>query len=183
MATLIVLRYLPRALVLLGAVALGVGTARAAAPQEVQVKAAYMFHFVQFSGWPPEAFTSPDEPFVVGVLGDDPFGQHLDEAVAGEELNGHPMIVRRFQRVEDIDRCHLLYIAGNETRRLGQIMPALVGRPILTVGETEGFWRAAGMIRFVTVQNRVRFHINHTAAKHAQLSLSAKLLRAAEHVE
>ncbi len=46
----------------------------AAAPAEYQVKAVFLFNFSQFMEWPPDAFPTPDTPFVIGVLGADPFG-------------------------------------------------------------------------------------------------------------
>ena len=65
---------------------------------EYQVKAAYLFNFGQFVEWPPQAYDSPSAPFVIGVVGEDPFGKTLDEVVAGESLGGHPLVVRRFRQ-------------------------------------------------------------------------------------
>jgi hypothetical protein len=58
----------------------------------------------------------------------------------------------------------------------------LKGRSILTVGESDSFGNSGGMIRFMTTQNKIRFRINTEAAKAANLTISAKLLRLAEIV-
>src|SRR5690554_2985298 len=71
---------------------------RADAVREVDMKAVFLYHFSAFVEWPPRAFTDPYAPFVIGVLGDDPFGGILDEVIQGEFKNQHPIIVRRFTR-------------------------------------------------------------------------------------
>jgi hypothetical protein len=75
-----------------------------------------------------------------------------------------------------------LFIPTTETPRLARILERLAGRSILTVGEAEGFASASGMIRFVTVRNKVRLRINVEAANAARLTISSKLLRQAEIV-
>jgi hypothetical protein len=156
--------------------------AQAAPPPEYQLKAVFLFNFAQFVEWPPSAFPAPDAPLVIGVLGEDPFGSYLDEAVRGESVNSHPLTVRRYRRVEDITSCHILFIGRPEQDRLEPVLDSLKGRSILTVGDAEGFARRGGMIRFVTDHNRIRLRINLGAAETASLKLSSKLLRPAEIV-
>jgi hypothetical protein len=51
---------------------------------EYQVKAAYLFNFLKFVEWPEEAFTDPLAPIVIGIAGDDPFGNALPQVVVGK---------------------------------------------------------------------------------------------------
>jgi len=69
---------------------------------EYQVKAAFLFNFSQFVSWPPAAFRSASAPIVIAVLGRDPFGADLDAIVNGENVRGHPLIVRRFSDVSEV---------------------------------------------------------------------------------
>jgi hypothetical protein len=149
---------------------------------EYQIKAVFLFNFAQFVEWPPEAFAGPGEPFVIGVLGDDPFGPYLDEAVRGERVNNRPISVLRFARVEDIKTCHILYISRSESGRLQEILSAIKGRSILTVSDVEAAGPLRGMIRFVTENNKVRLRIDNEAAKSAGLKISSKLLRPSQVV-
>jgi hypothetical protein len=153
-----------------------------AAPTEYDVKAAFLFNFSQFVDWPPPAFAEAGSPLVIGVLGRDPFGAGLDEIVRGETVNGRPLEVRRFRRVEDVDVCHILYIDATEKARLDAILAKLQGRPILTVGDFESFALSGGVIRFVTTGNKIRLHVNLDAARTANLTISSKLLRPAHIV-
>jgi hypothetical protein len=151
-------------------------------PTEYQLKAVFLFNFSQFVDWPPAAFADERAPLVIGVLGEDPFGGELDAAVSGETVNGRPLTVRRYRRVEEIEQCHILFIDRSERDRLGKILDKIDGRSVLTVGDFEGFARNGGMIRFVSSGNRIRLRINLEAAQAADLAISSKLLRPAEIV-
>ncbi len=163
---------------------LGVGPARAAEEpsREFQVKAAFLYNFVQFVEWPPEAFADPDSPIVIGVLGQDPFGEFLDELVAGETVNGRRLVVERYRWIGDVGVCHVLFVSGSEGRRAGQIGAALRGRSILSVCDWEGLMEQGAMVRFVTERQRVRLRINLDAVRASGLTISSKLLRSAETV-
>jgi hypothetical protein len=149
---------------------------------EYALKAVFLFNFAQFVEWPATAFAAPQAPLVIGVLGEDPFGEYLDSTVHGETINDHPMVVQRYRRVEDIGTCHILFVSRPEEGRLEQILAALRGREILTVGDMDNFAGRGGMIRLVTDHNRIRLHINLDAARAADLTISSKLLRPAEIV-
>lgn len=153
-----------------------------AGSREYQIKAVFLFHFAQFVEWPADAFTRPDSPLVIGVLGQDPFGPLLDEAVKGETIDHRPLEVRRFQRIEDVDRCHVLFISRSEGARMPAILARLAHRSILTVSDADGFEAAGGMIRLLTENHHVRLRIDPVTARDAGLTISSKLLRPAEVV-
>lgn len=165
-------------------VALFAGSCRTAAAlpsaKEYQIKAVFLFNFAQFVDWPPEAFPTPETPVIIGVLGEDPFGSLLEETIMGERIDQHPLLIRRYHRVEDIDLCHILFISGSETNRLESTMVALQDRGILTVCDTEGFAKRGVMIRFINEKNKIRLRINLERVKAAGLVLSSKLLRPSE---
>lgn len=155
---------------------------QAAAPNEYQIKAVFLFNFTQFVDWPANAFSDAQTPLVIGVLGDDPFGAYLDETVRGEKVKDRPLVVQRYRRLGDIKTCHVLFISRSESARLDQILASLRGRNILTVGDIEGFARRGGMMRFLTQGNKTRLRVNLDAAKAGNLTISSKLLRTADIV-
>jgi len=154
--------------------------AQTASAREYQIKAAFLFNFSQFVEWPPDAFSDPQAPLIIGVLGNDPFGTFLDEAVRGEKSGGHPIVVQRYRYAAEAGRCHILFISYEEADRLEPAFTSLKGHSILTVGDATAFGQRGGMIRFVTVNNKIRLRINLEATKTAGLTLSSKLLRPAE---
>jgi hypothetical protein len=166
---------------LLAALACGAATP-APPPTEYQVKAAYLFNFGQFVEWPAAAYTSPSAPFVIGIIGDDPFGSTLDDIVRGEKLAGRPLTVRRFRDAAEIDACNILFIGRSEAARLEETLRALRGRHILTVTDAMVAASHDAIIVLMTVDKRIRMRINVAAARANQLVISSKLLRPAEIV-
>jgi hypothetical protein len=149
-------------------------------PTENQVQAVFLYNFSRFVEWPAQAFVTPNDPFVIGILGSDPFGARLDEAVRNEQINGHPLTVRRFRSVAEIDNCQILFVDRSETSRLGQIVAALDHRSTLTVSQADGAAQRGVMIQFATENNRIRLRINVESARASGLTISSKLLRPAE---
>lgn len=156
------------------------GRAAAAAPSvEYQIKAVFLFNFAQFVEWPPSAFRDARAPLVIGVVGEDPFGNYLDEAVRGERIGDRPLVVRRYHRGDDLTGCHILFISRSEDSAVASILAGLRGRSILTVGEEDGFIREGGILRFITENHKIRLRINVEAARAVGLTISSKLLRPA----
>ncbi len=158
------------------------GPATAADLPEYRLKAVFLFNFAQFVTWPKRAFPDPQTPLVIGILGDDPFGSDLDETGRGEQVNNRPLVVRRYRKIEEIGICHILFICRSEADRTGQIAGSLKGREILTVGDVDGPATRSAMIRFAMEKSKIRLKINIGAAKAAELTISSKLLRAADIV-
>lgn len=156
--------------------------ARADAAGEYQVKAVFVFNFSHFVSWPAQAIGAPGAPFVIGVLGDDPFGAQLDEAVRGEQIDGHPLVVRRFRGVDEVADCRILFIARSAGPQLDHVLAALDHRSTLTVSDMDGSSEHGVMVQFVTENDRIRLRINVDSAHAAGLTISSKLLRPAEIV-
>lgn len=155
----------------------------AQASREYDLKAALMFNFTQFVEWPASTFRSPDAPFIIGILGRDPFGNVIDDLVRTESCGMHRIQVVRYRRVEDIDSCQMLFIPESERNRLPRILAAVKGRPILTVSDIEGFALRGGMMRlWKQPDGRIHLRINLNEVKAAGLMVSSKLLRVAEVV-
>jgi YfiR/HmsC-like len=155
--------------------------AQAVTPVAYQVKAVFLYNFCQFTDWPAESFVSPESPLVIAVLGPNPFGNYLEETIAGEKANGHPLVIRYFKEINDISNCHILFV--NPAVKIKEVITAVNGRTILTVSDADVFAKAGGMIEFFMAGNKIRFKINVKAAKAAGLNISSKLLRLAEIVE
>lgn len=152
------------------------GTARAASANEYQIKAAFLFNFAKFVGWPSQAFADANTPLIIGVLGQDPFGSYLDETVQGERIDNRQLVIQRYHSPAEIKHCHVLFISRSEAGRLNQIVSSLKSRNMLIVTDADG-GEGGVIIRFVTEGNRIRFKIDAQAAKAANLTISSKLLR------
>lgn len=157
--------------------------AHAATLDEYQVKAVFLFNFTQFVAWPPSAFATADSAFVIGVLGTDPFGPYLDQVVRGEQVEGHPIVVRRYANAADVDRAHILFIDRSaSTQLIAPVASRFETQGTLTVSDVALPPPGDSVVRFLNANNRIRLRINVATARSSGLVISSKLLRPAEIV-
>ncbi len=146
-------------------------------PPEGAVKAGFLFKFGPFVQWPASAFETASSPFVLCVIGDDPFGAALDQASAGQSMGGHPVLVRRAPQVDrGGPACHVLYAAGSKAQSPTEALAAVQGEPVLTVTDEDHGDGSHGVVHFVVQDGRVRFQIDAHAASENGLVISSKLL-------
>jgi hypothetical protein len=171
---------------LLAALSLGDFSGAAALGQavdEYRVKAAFLYNFAKFVEWPPQAFLSANTPLVICVLGQNPFGRSLDEAVDGKVVEDRKLVVRQFADIRQVSGCHILFVSSSERKYLRAILGDLKESGVLTVGETEGFTAEGGVITLWLEGDRVRFEINLDAASRQKLRISSRLLSLARIVK
>jgi hypothetical protein len=160
----------------------GAGFCSDSAFTEYQVKALFLMNFTKYVDWPATAFAGMDAPFIIGVYGENNFGEDLPKAVAGRMVNGRSIVIREIDRPNDLVQCQVLFISRSAEKKQGEILSQLKGSPVLTVGESEAFTAQGGAINFVMKDGKVRLEINLPAAQQANLQLSSKLLNVADRV-
>ncbi len=167
-------------LALLGLLLLLRGAFAASVPGEYQVKAVFLFNFTHFVEWPADAFPDPQAPFVIGVLGQDPFGSALDEAVRGESVNGHALVVQRYSSISDLKPCQILFIDRSIDGEIQKALATLARQRTLTVSDLDSGTPPAVIIRFLNENQKIRLQINVDSARTSGLTISSKLLRPAQ---
>ena len=150
--------------------------------REYQLKAVLLLNLVRFVEWPPTSFDATNSPIVIGVLGDkDLFGTFIDDVVRNEKVNSRRIVVEKYQSVNDVKKCHVLFVVSDNKRTSEKALVRLDKQPVLTVADEAGFVRAGGLVElYLKPTGKIGLRINAAAAKNAKLSLSAKLLRLAE---
>jgi hypothetical protein len=156
---------------------------RAQPAEEYRVKAAFLYNFAKFTEWPAQAFKSASDLIVIGVLGKNPFGDALAEAVSGKILGGRAFQVREVTDAQQAAAYQIVFVSSSERKRLGPLFSRIGSAAVLTVGETDNFASEGGIINFKIEAGNVRFQINVEAARKHQLRISSKLLGLAEIVE
>ena len=153
-----------------------------AASGEYEVKAAFLYNFAKFVEWPEEVFAGSDGHLVLGVLGDDPFGQALDRIAQEKTVQGRRIVVRRWRSLKDVMGAHVLFVSPAEERNLAAILRMSKDSHVLTVSDLDGFAERGGAISLFLDQRRVRFAVNLKATEQAGLKMSAQLLKIAKIV-
>lgn len=143
-----------------------------AATTEYEVKAAFLYKFGNFAEIP----AAIPGPFIVTILGDDPFGGAIDATVQGKTIGGRSVQVRRTRDMNAAAGSGIVFVSASEKDRIHEILAFFKNTATLTVSDVDGFAAAGGMIGFVLDQNRIRFEINQGAAEEAGIRINAKLL-------
>ena len=164
----------PAALLLMAVLLMAAPGVATAQSLENSVKANYLARFAAFIQWPPGSGPTGNGPLVICVIGDDPLGRQLDQALEGQSVNGHRIAARRLTRLEAGSGCHIAYLAGSSSQSVAAALAA-AGRGTLTVtDEARGSDR--GAIHFTLFQTRVRFHVDTGQASRRGLTISSRLL-------
>ena len=149
-------------------------------PTEYQLKAVFLYNFAKFVQWPAESFADDHDPIIIGILGKDQFDNTIDETIKNKTVKKRKLVIKRFEKIEDMEVCHILFISSSEVERLAKIIETLKDSSVLTVGEVKQFAQLGGIINFIVKENKIRFEINVDAAERAKLKISSKLLKLAK---
>jgi hypothetical protein len=145
---------------------------------EDRLKAAVVSKVPQFVRWPAAAVDGRPS-FDVCIAKSDPFGPTLDELIGGNVMDGRPLAVRRVEREQDIDGCHVLFLSASTVAARPAFVQRAARLPILTVSDDARFLDKGGIIRLRLVDGHMRFDVNLVAAQHAGLQISSQFLQLA----
>ena len=150
---------------------------------ERSVKAAFLYKFLGYIEWPPTAFSRPDSPFVIGVVGADTVASELAQIASGRSVNNRPVAVRRVTEKDSLSGIHMLFIGRGAASRQPQLLAAAQQNSIVTVTETEDALAHGSVINFRLADGRVRFEVSLAAAERSDLKLSSRMLSVASAVQ
>jgi len=152
-----------------------------------RLEGAFLVNFVRFTQWPPDRLATPDAPYVVTVVGSQPVSGAIREvAHAAGLVHGRRIRIRRIDGVssgaqrETLQGSHVVFLHRSSGASGRDLVDALQGAPVLTVGDSEGFLDAGGMLGLVAAGPRMTFVANPGAIEDAGLDVSAKVLKLAQ---
>jgi YfiR/HmsC-like len=158
-------------------------SAQAPAFDEYQVKAAFLYNFAKFVEWPPGTFANANDPIGICIIGQNPVGSTLEDMVQGKKIGDRAFVVRRLSGTQQVRNCQILFVAAVEPKRTRSLLEAFKGAGILTVGETDDFTAAGGIIGMKLEGTHIRLQIALETAGSTRLRISSKLLGLAEIVK
>lgn len=152
-------------------------------PAEYELKAALLYNFARFAEWPTGTFQSDGDAFVIAIVGEDPFGPVLDEAVRGRAIEGRTIKLERWLKPGEVGRCQILFISTSDRSELQQLMSTQGGKPVLMVSDAPGFVSEGGTIGLDLEDGRVRMTINMDVVRRSGVKISSKLLALSRLIE
>lgn len=150
--------------------------------RERQVKAAFLFNVLKFVEWPTSAQPGVNGVLRVAVLGREAQAD-IASALDGKTVRGWRLDVKSYDRVKDIEGCHVLLITPEAEADLGEALRTTQGRPVLTVSDTPQRTQTPAMITLTVIDTKLAFSVNLDAADASGLQLSSNLLGLAKSVQ
>lgn len=140
---------------------------------EYLIKAGFIEKFANFTEWP----NNSQNIFEIVVLGKSPFSSELETLYEGRKIKNKPVHIRYINSLSQIKFCDVLFICDSESSQITNILNYTANKPILTIGETNGFAKKGVHINFYkTSQGTIHFQINPRKVKNAGLNIDAMLL-------
>ena len=150
---------------------------------EYQIKAVFLEQFTRFIEWPKQSGT-PDaiQPFTIAVIGQNPFDTLLEDIYIHRKIQDRAVNIQYFSSPDEIKDCHILFISKTNKQQLSEILSYTQNKPILTIGDTEGFAQQGVLINFYLTEDNVKFEINEKGFHQSGLNVSYILLNLAKIV-
>lgn len=170
------------------------------ATKEYEVKAAFIYNFMNFIEWPQKKDSDSNEIMVIGIPDSNVLDQAL-EIIKSKKIKGRSIIIRQLtglekpeggdekenlnwlKKIEAIRNCHVLFFSRHlKKETIENILNEIYKSGVLTIGESENFLENGGIVNFTIKDKKIRFEINLVAATDNGLKIRSKLLKLADRV-
>jgi hypothetical protein len=148
---------------------------------EQEIKAAFIYKFLDYVEWPAGTFAGASSPIVVGVLGGDGLADDLRAIAARRRIGQHPIEIRAVDENGPLD-ANVLFVGADAASALSRVASAARERSALVVTDFADALARGSVINFVVVDDRLRFEVSLDAAERSRLKLSSRMLSVALRV-
>ncbi|MBB6461654.1 YfiR family protein [Flammeovirga kamogawensis] len=150
---------------------------------EYERKAGMINTFAKFVNWPSQAFKE-DNSLVLGILGDDPFGDVIDNMFRNRYVKGRVWKIKRAQTIKELKGSHIVFISkGFTSSQVKSFLEEIYDRNnsfVLTIGDNiPNFCKNGGIINLTP---NGLYTLNLYSANTAQLTIDVKLLNLASDI-
>ncbi len=150
---------------------------------EYKLKAEMLERFTRFIDWPAgSSVSNPSVPFVIAVVGVNPFGSSL-ERLKEMKIKDKRVDVVEIKDLSELKSCQMIFISSSQEKNLTEILFRIETKPVLTVGDTSGFAQKGVLINFYREGDFIRFEVNQSAIDVSGLKFSSRLMKLARIVK
>ncbi len=145
--------------------------------QEKLLKVIMLEKLSRFVKWPDKVWMKDKtSPFIIGIIGEDPFGSLIANVYGNIKIIKKKVRVRYFEKTDEVDDCQILFISNSLKDEVETVIAALKKKPILTIGDTEGYAHRGVHINLFKAGKNIGIEINPRAIRAANMSVSASFL-------
>jgi hypothetical protein len=143
---------------------------------ESEVKAMFVYNFLKFVEWPAENALGARDPFVVLIIGEGPTADATEHFLESRAIGERPLYVRRIKWDQSLAGARAAFVVESDAKKLRRVLDAAAAANVLTIGEGDAFATSGGVIGLLVEDRKVRFDVDTSAAQHAGLRVSSKIL-------
>lgn len=138
----------------------------------------FVYNFTRMIAWP-QAYQSGE--FIIAVYGNSPIMNEFNEIAAVRQVGNQRIVVKQFNNLSDISKCHILIVAPNQTRNVAEVASKLKTEkiPALIVTDSRNGLNDGSVVNFVMEGGRQRYELSEANARAMGLSLGAEMTRLA----
>lgn len=148
--------------------------------KEANLKAVFIYNFTRYIEW--DSTLAGGNDFVIGIIGPSSVTLPLIEIARNNRVDNKRILVRRFDKPEEISFCHILFIPQNIPFSLASILER-TPKGVLTVSESNGFAKQGTGFNFFISRDKLKFEANLKTLFLAGLKVSSQLLKLAVIVD
>jgi hypothetical protein len=151
-------------------------------------KAALFKVLSQYIQWPENSsMNDRSRPFVIGVIGKNPFNSILDKAYSQMKykIKNKYVEIRFIEKIgnEALESCNILFLSRTVKKEIEEILAITSKKPILTIAETKGFTEKGVLFNLYLCKNKFCFEINASALRESRLTVDSQVLSAARIID
>ncbi len=146
------------------------------AQTDYRVQSMFIYNFTSMVNWP-AAYQSGD--FIMVSYGDGDMYAEFQTMADRRSVGGRPIVARQVDNVNQISKCHIIYVPSRHYRRVGEIVNHLKANNIsaLVVADARGSIRNGAVVNFTIQGGRQRFEISENNARNLGLNLGGEIVR------
>lgn|GEM_PF-114805 len=138
-----------------------------------KIKAVFIYNFTRYIEWPSDYQAGE---FTIGILGEnDALQQELTKMSKVKKVSNQSFSIRTYGSLTEVSNPHILYIPGENTSELNNVVTKLNGKSTLIVTEKPGMARQGSAINFVVDGNRQKFELNKSNVERHNLKVASAL--------
>jgi hypothetical protein len=144
--------------------------------QDYKIQSLFVYNFAKHIEWPSD---QQKGDFVVGVLGNPAAVDQFKASMGSKSKGVQKIIVQDLASGNAFDKCHIIFIASEQTGQLTKIKQAIGAANVLIVTEKDGSIKQGSSINMFLKNGKMAFEINQLI-KSSSLKVSAEILRLAQ---
>lgn len=135
-------------------------------------QAMYIYNFSRMVEWPDEY---KNGTFEIGVIGNSDLIEELKIFTSAKKAGNQDISVLSFNGIEDIQKCHILFIGSNMEKKFNEIYSKTSSFNTLVISERTNLIDRGAAISFTVIDGKLKYYLNADNARNKGLKVSSSL--------